>query len=451
MVHPLQTRHVASILKPIFSFHVDSRKHISVTHESLAIGSQFLGVASSMAQTALIAPPTFIAITNGMGKQRQQQQNQLSYARKKVVGLLSLVPSRRIEKVPLFVSSNSGDKRRSALVKVSEGGAISLPHGWPPQKGSEDQIEGLKTMKSSNRFFTVGLVAAWYSSNIGVLLLNKYLLSNYGFKYPIFLTMCHMTACSLLSYVAIAWMKVVPLQTIRSRVQFFKISALSLVFCVSVVFGNISLRYLPVSFNQAVGATTPFFTAVFAYLMTFKREAWLTYLTLVPVVTGVIIASGGEPSFHLFGFIICVAATAARALKSVLQGILLSSEGEKLNSMNLLLYMAPMAVVFLLPATLIMEENVVGITLALARDDAKIIWYLLFNSALAYFVNLTNFLVTKHTSALTLQVLGNAKGAVAVVVSILIFRNPVSVTGMMGYSLTVFGVILYSEAKKRSK
>ncbi|MBA0814496.1 hypothetical protein Gohar_020323, partial [Gossypium harknessii] len=76
---------------------------------------------------------------------------------------------------------------------------------------------------------------------------------------------------------------------------------------------------------------------------------------------------------------------------------------EKLNSMNLLLYMAPMAVVFLLPATLIMEENVVGITLALARDDIKILWYLLFNSALAYFVNLTNFLVTKHTSALTLQ------------------------------------------------
>jgi hypothetical protein len=51
-----------------------------------------------------------------------------------------------------------------------------------------------------------------------------------------------------------------------------------------------------------------------------------------------------------------------------------------------------------------MEENVVGITVALARDDSKIIWYLLFNSALAYFVNLTNFLVTKHTSALTLQV-----------------------------------------------
>ncbi|CAN0837820.1 Probable sugar phosphate/phosphate translocator At3g11320 [Linum grandiflorum] len=257
---------------------------------------------------------------------------------------------------------------------------------------------------ASSMLFTVGLVSSWYSSNIGVLLLNKYLLSSYGFKYPIFLTMCHMTACSLLSYIAIAWMRIVPMQTIRSRTQFFKISALSLIFCVSVVFGNVSLRFLPVSFNQAIGATTPFFTAVFAYLMTLKREAWLTYLALVPVVTGVIIASGGEPSFHLFGFLMCISATAARALKSVLQGILLSSEGEKLHSMNLLLYMAPISVVFLLPTTLIMERNVVGITLALARDDSKIIWLLLFNSVLAFFVNWTNFLVTKHTSALTLQV-----------------------------------------------
>ncbi|WZY80083.1 hypothetical protein YC2023_026467 [Brassica napus] len=147
-------------------------------------------------------------------------------------------------------------------------------------------------MATNGRVFTIGLVTSWYTANIGVLLLNKYLLSNYGFKYPIFLTMCHMTACSLLSYAAVAWLKIVPMQTVRSRVQFAKISALSLVFCVSVVFGNVSLRFLPVSFTQAIGATTPFFTAVFAWLMTMKREAWLTYLALVPVVAGVVIASG---------------------------------------------------------------------------------------------------------------------------------------------------------------
>ncbi|KAF1881306.1 hypothetical protein Lal_00023342 [Lupinus albus] len=324
---------------------------------------------------------------------------------------------------------------------------------------------GKMVSPSSKEFlFICFLVTLWYSSNIGVILLNKYLLSNYGFKFPIFLTMCHMSACSVLSYVSIAFFKVVPQQMIKSRSQFIKIATLSIVFCGSVVGGNISLRYLAVSFNQAVGATTPFFTAVFAYLATFKREAWVTYAALVPVVTGVVIASGGEPGFHLFGFIMCLSATAARAFKSVLQGILLSSEGgnehiimldllqlnrEKLNSMNLLLYMSPIAVIFLLPTALIMEPNVVDVTLALGRENKSMWLLLLLNSVTAYAANLTNFLVTKHTSALTLQVLGNAKGAVAVVISILLFKNPVTVIGMGGYTITVLGVAAYGETKRR--
>ncbi|KAK7255503.1 hypothetical protein RIF29_28914 [Crotalaria pallida] len=76
--------------------------------------------------------------------------------------------------------------------------------------------------------------------------------------------------------------------------------------------------------------------------------------------------------------------------------------------MNLLMYMAPVAVAFLLPASIIMKEDVVAITFELCRDDPKMMWLLIFNSALAYFVNLTNFLVTKHTSALTLQILSKA-------------------------------------------
>ncbi|KAL6624325.1 hypothetical protein ACP70R_031646 [Stipagrostis hirtigluma subsp. patula] len=304
---------------------------------------------------------------------------------------------------------------------------------------------------SPGRLLTAGMVAAWYASNIGVLLLNKYLLSVYGFRFPVFLTACHMSACAVLSCVAHAGRAAAAPPASRSRGQLARVAVLGAVFCGSVVAGNVSLRYLPVSFNQAVGATTPFFTAVLAYAVAARREACATYAALLPVVAGVVIATGGEPSFHLFGFIMCVGATAGRALKTVLQGILLSSEEEKMNSMDLLRYMAPVAVLLLVPATLIMERDALGVVAALAREDPSFIWILLCNSSLAYFVNLTNFLVTKHTSPLTLQVLGNAKGAVAVVVSILIFRNPVTFVGMLGYGITVAGVVLYGEAKKRNK
>uniref|UniRef100_A0A0D9ZTL1 Sugar phosphate transporter domain-containing protein n=1 Tax=Oryza glumipatula TaxID=40148 RepID=A0A0D9ZTL1_9ORYZ len=322
-----------------------------------------------------------------------------------------------------------------------------LPMSSSSAAAAADAAAASSPAASAGRLFTAGLVASWYASNIGVLLLNKFLLSTYGFRYPVFLTACHMSACALLSYAAAPRAA----RPRRSRGQLARVALLGAVFCASVVAGNVSLRYLPVSFNQAVGATTPFFTAVLAYAVAARREACATYAALIPVVAGVVIATGGEPSFHLFGFIVCVGATAARALKTVLQGILLSSEEEKLNPMELLGYMAPVAVVLLIPATFIMERNVLTMVTALAREDPSFIWILLCNSSLAYFVNLTNFLVTKHTSPLTLQVLGNAKGAVAVVVSILIFRNPVTFMGMLGYGITVAGVVLYGEAKKRSK
>ncbi len=70
---------------------------------------------------------------------------------------------------------------------------------------------------------------------------------------------------------------------------------------------------------------------------------------------------------------------------------------------------------------------------------------LILNAFLAYFVNLTNFLVTRHTSALTLQVLGNAKGVIAAGVSVLLFKNQLTSLGVLGYGVTVSGVFAYSE------
>ncbi|KAK8963217.1 putative sugar phosphate/phosphate translocator [Platanthera guangdongensis] len=298
---------------------------------------------------------------------------------------------------------------------------------------------------------TAFIIGAWYFSNIGVLLLNKYLLSIYGYRYPIFLTMIHMVFCSLYSAAAVRWFRLVPLQSVSSRPQLLKIAALSAIFCFSVVCGNTSLRYLPVSFNQAIGATTPFFTAVFSLLITCHRETGTVYLTLLPVIIGIVLASNSEPLFHLFGFLVCVGSTAGRALKSVVQGILLTSDAEKLNSMNLLMYMSPIAAAMLLPLTLLIEGNIAASTAAKAAMDPRLLLYLFANATVAYLVNLTNFLVTKHTSALTLQVLGNAKAAIAAIVSVFIFQNPVTVMGMTGFGITIFGVVLYSEAKKRSK
>lgn len=302
----------------------------------------------------------------------------------------------------------------------------------------------------STNAYTVAMIAAWYFSNIGVILLNKYLLSVWGFKFPIFLTMCHMGMCATLAF-AVRTAGIAPRQNLKSRRHAIKVAVLAVVFVASVVGGNISLRFIPVSFNQAIGATTPFFTALLSLFIMRQKETSEVYVTLLPIVLGIVLASKAEPLFHLTGFIACFSATFSRALKSVLQGLLLTNENERLDSLNLLLYMSPFALGVLMLATALMEPDAWGVFLENCAESPHFFFILVLNCVLAFSVNLTNFLVTKCTSPLTLQVLGNAKGAVAVVVSILLFKNPVSGMGMLGYSITIMGVVAYSEAKKRSK
>eukprot|EP00892_Ulva_mutabilis_P011373 jgi/Ulvmu1/8608/UM046_0006.1 len=312
-----------------------------------------------------------------------------------------------------------------------------------------DVFQGSEIMhsKAVKALFTAGIVIGWYLSNIGVILLNKFLLSYYGFKFPVLLTLLHMIACSVLT-VTTALLNLVPYQRIKSWNQFWKVTVLSVAFTIAIILGNASLRYIPVSFNQAIGATTPLFTAALGFIMMGTTESLATYLALVPVVLGIVVASGFEPSFDMLGFIICILATALRGFKSVLQGLLMSEPSERLDSFSLLFYMSPMAAFWLIITALVLEPNSLEKVHSLAATRPGFHVIILGNCLLAFFANLLNFLVTKHTSPLTLQVLGNVKGVVAAGVSVAMFQNAVSWQGCAGYAIAIGGVMAYSRSKQ---
>lgn len=297
---------------------------------------------------------------------------------------------------------------------------------------------------------TCVVILSWYASNISVLLLNKWLLSSTSFRQPVFLTLCQMIVCVALGF-CFSQAKLLPVRPLRSKSQFGRVALLSLLFCVTVVLGNLSLKYIAISFNQMIGATAPLFTAVFAAIFQGARERFLTYATLLPITCGIIIASGAEPIFHVFGFTACLVATATRALKSVVQAMLLANANEKLDSVSLIYYMSAMSVVLLAPATAVLEPRSLSITRALVRESPGILGWIFCNACCAYAVNVTNFMVTKHTSALTLQVIGNCKGIVASIMSVCLFHNSVTAYGWLGYMITVSGVIAYGESKRRAE
>lgn len=90
------------------------------------------------------------------------------------------------------------------------------------------------------------------------------------------------------------------------------------------------MQYRP-SLPQSVSATTPAFVAALALALLQQRERWAVYAALVPVMAGLVIATGAEPSFHVVGFAATLSATVLRALKTVIQ---VSSGELSLNAMT---------------------------------------------------------------------------------------------------------------------
>ena len=87
-----------------------------------------------------------------------------------------------------------------------------------------------------------------------------------------------------------------------------------------------------------------------------------------------------------------------------LQGILLADQSEKLDSMNLLRMMSPIAAAMLLPAVALLEPTAPYVAWRLLQNQPIFAALLIGNASLAYIVNFTNFQITHYTSALTLQV-----------------------------------------------
>lgn len=343
------------------------------------------------------------------------------------------------------------------------------------------------SFRCRDSIITVLVVALWYAFNTGILIMNKALLTNFGFRRPLLLTLLHMTACAVLGNLCKPWeestkkgnskrQELTAKEKDSKQDQSFdtansasspsssfsarhaptsegperrKLVVLAAAFCAAVVLGNVSLKFIPVSFSQAIGATTPVFTAVTAAILLRIREPLSLYATLAPIVGGVVLATGFEPSFHALGFAAAIAAAVARSLKAVLQGILLTADPSRgrVGSMALLRLMSPFAAAMLLPMTLVLEPGGMSAMASACRRSKGFALFLTANAILSYAVNLTNFVVTKRTSPLTLHVLGNAKGIFTTVASIAVFRNPVSPIGAVGYLVAVGGTLAYGHLK----
>jgi len=216
---------------------------------------------------------------------------------------------------------------------------------------------------------------------------------------------------------------------------------MSFVFCINIVLGNVSLRYIPVSFMQTIKSFTPATTVILQWLVWSKHFEWRIWASLVPIVGGILLTSVTELSFNIFGFCAAMVGCLATSTKTILAESLL--HGYKFDSINTVYYMAPFATMILaLPAMLLEGGGVIN-WFYTHNSVVPALIIILGSGVLAFCLNFSIFYVIHSTTAVTFNVAGNLKVAVAVLVSWLIFRNPISAMNAIGCGITLVGCTFY--------
>lgn len=90
-----------------------------------------------------------------------------------------------------------------------------------------------------------------------------FFLQKLDFKFPLSVSCVHFICSAIGGYVVIKVLKLKPLITVDPEDRWRRIFPMSFVFCINIVLGNVSLRYIPVSFMQTIKSFTPATTGGF--------------------------------------------------------------------------------------------------------------------------------------------------------------------------------------------
>merc|ERR1712232_614107 len=85
------------------------------------------------------------------------------------------------------------------------------------------------------------------------------------------------------------------------------------------------------------------------------------------------------------------------------------------------------------------------------HDTSQLSIILLINGTMAFFLNYSNFQFTRHTSALTVTVAGNVKHVLTILLSVALFRNPISAVNAVGSAIAIAGAAWYSFSNYKEK
>ncbi|WWC91378.1 uncharacterized protein L201_006321 [Kwoniella dendrophila CBS 6074] len=313
----------------------------------------------------------------------------------------------------------------------------------------------------------VSLCFLWYtcsavSNNTGKVILNN-------FKYPVTLTIVQFFfvagCCIICSRPELGW---TPRLRSPTRVILKGILPMAAFQVGGHIFGSLAISRVPVSTVHTIKALSPLFT-VAAYALLFGVSySPATYLSLLPLTFGVMLASSADISFNnFFGLLCALGSTIIFVTQNLFFKKIMPTPGSsessggggatshKLDKINLLYFSSGMAFLLMIPVWLYSDAlRLLDLWLhpivsnKSTTTGSSVAIYFFINGTVHFAQNLIAFSLLSSTSPVTYSIASLVKRIAVICLAIIWFKQSVFFVQGLGILLTALGLWMYNNAKR---
>lgn len=285
-----------------------------------------------------------------------------------------------------------------------------------------------------------------------LIMLNKYILYDLKFPYPIFLSGLGVLCSGLFAQLIVRFNKNVLTSHLNNKTNdmltgwswYQRIMPIGLTYALTLALGNYVYLFLNVGLIQMLKSFVPVIIMFFSYIFGFETPSYSIIISVIIIVIGVSGTVSYTPQLTVIGLLITFFAECCEAIRLVLTQFLL--QNMRFSIIEGQYYLSPISAFFLFLASILLEfsEMYSKNAFSIIIDN---LFIFICASCLGLVINYLTYVVIQETSSLTLKILGSVRNIGTIVVSVLQYNEVITLQTMRYYTIACIGFILYTLAK----
>jgi hypothetical protein len=290
----------------------------------------------------------------------------------------------------------------------------------------------------------------------GLIAYNKFLIHEERFPYAICLVLLHALFCSCFSFILyLVRPSLFPSLTdpakkvpIDSDLIMKGTLPIAIFFSAQLVLTNTAYLHSSVAFLQMMKEGNLVLVYVLSLFVALETFNWRSVGILAFITMATTMTIHGEMNFSWTGFCIQGIGQVFECCKIVLQAMLLTQAGRKLDALSYVMLVMPLCAVMLGAGIIVLNFFPHEHFLVPAWHHLVQWWpHLLANACIAFALNVVIALFVKHSSAVSFILAGIVKDAMIVLVALLVLRELISPLQGLGFGLQLGAILAWSMIK----